>query len=200
MSNQQDDHELRQPDAETAGASSGAYATIDAVETHSENAGDAGASDSVVLQGQLAELEQKAQQNWDLYVRAKAEMDNIRRRGERDLENAHKFALERFVQDLLPVRDSLELAVAASKGEDPAVAIREGVELTLKMLWGVLEKHGCQEINPMGESFNPDLHQAVSMQESADAAPDTVLAVMQKGYALNDRLIRPAMVVVSRGT
>jgi molecular chaperone GrpE len=127
-------------------------------------------------------------------------MENTRRRAEREVENAHKFALERFAQELLPVRDSLELGLnsAAAAGNEAADKLREGTELTLRMLTGVLEKNGVKIIDPVGEPFNPALHQAVSMQES-DKAPNTVVMVLQKGYTLNDRLIRPAMVMVSRG-
>lgn len=152
------------------------------------------------LQGRLAAAEARAQENWDQLLRARAEQENLRRRTERELENAHKYALERFAQELLPVRDSLEMGLAAA-GVEAAQSekLREGTELTLKMLVNAMEKFGIKEINPLNEPFNPDLHQAMAMQESAKAAPNTVITVMQKGYLLNDRLIRPAMVMVAKG-
>ena len=161
------------------------------------------------LQGRLAAAEARAQENWDQLLRARAEQENLRRRTERELENAHKYALERFAQELLPVRDSLEMGLAAAGvlglyallllGEAAqSEKLREGTELTLKMLVNAMDKFGIKEINPLNEPFNPDLHQAMAMQESAKAAPNTVITVMQKGYLLNDRLIRPAMVMVAK--
>jgi len=149
----------------------------------------------------LAEAEAKAQANWDKAVRAQAELENIRRRAERDLENAHKYALEKFFLELLPVKDSLELGlVAAREGNADLDKLIEGSALTLKMLEGLMLKFGVCDIHPLDEPFNPELHQAMSLLESPDKAPNTVVAVMQKGYTLNDRLIRPAMVVVSKTT
>lgn len=146
----------------------------------------------------LQDAQAKADQHWNQLLLARAELENVRRRAERDIEGAHKYALERFVNELLPVKDSLELGLAAA-GEGPDVAkIREGMELTLKMLATALEKFGVKAIDPKGEKFNPELHQAMAMQEVKDMEPNLVLTVYQKGYTLNDRLIRPAMVVVSR--
>lgn len=151
------------------------------------------------LAARLAQAEAKAGEHWDLYLRARAELENQQRRMAREIENAHKYGLERFVNELLPVRDSLELGLAASAAEQgDQSALREGMALTLKMLAAALEKAGVREIAPQGEPFDPQWHAAVSMQESAEAPENTVLEVMQKGYALNDRLIRPAMVVVAR--
>ncbi|HEB58759.1 MAG TPA: nucleotide exchange factor GrpE [Gammaproteobacteria bacterium] len=151
---------------------------------------------------QLAAAEAKAAENWEQVLRARAELENLRRRSERELENAHKYALEKFARELLPVRDSLELGLQAAieSGQTDADKLREGVELTLKMLSDVMERFGISEINPQDEPFDPEQHQAMSMLESPDKAPNTVLSVMQKGYTLNDRLIRPAMVVVSKAT
>ncbi|MGD8711843.1 MAG: nucleotide exchange factor GrpE, partial [Thiohalophilus sp.] len=130
---------------------------------------------------------------------ANADLDNLRRRTERELENAHKYALERFAQELLAVRDSLEMGVIAAEQEEASVEkIKEGTELTLKMLESAMQKFNIQAIDPQDEPFNPELHQAMSMVETPDKAPNTVINVMQKGYMLNDRLIRPAMVIVSR--
>jgi len=149
------------------------------------------------MQRLLEDARAKADKHWDQCVRLQAEMENMRRRAERDVEASHKFALERFAQELLPVRDSLELGLNA--GTDNVEKLREGTELTLRMPTSAMEKYGVKLVDPVGQPFNPALHQAVSMQESADKAPNTVLMVMQKGYTLNDRLIRPAMVIVSRG-
>jgi molecular chaperone GrpE len=146
----------------------------------------------------LQDAKAKADQHWNQLLLARAELDNNRRRNERDVENAHKFALEKFVRELLPVKDSLELGLAAAAGEGTELEkLREGMELTLKMLAAAMEKFGVSEVDPAGEKFNPERHQAMAMQESPTAEANTVLTVYQKGYLLNDRLIRPAMVVVS---
>lgn len=151
------------------------------------------------LQAKLTEAENQAQENWDKLLRVNAEMDNLRRRTERELENAHKYAVERFAQELLAVRDSLEMGVAAAEQEEASIEkIKEGTELTLRMLETAMDKFNIQQIDPQGEPFNPELHQAMSMVEMPDKDPNTVINVMQKGYLLNDRLIRPAMVMVSK--
>ena len=151
------------------------------------------------LQALLSDARTKADEHWDQCLRLQAELENLRKRSERDLANAHKFALERFAAELLPVRDSLEMGVAAAQEESADLdRLREGSELTLKMLTAALEKYNVKEINPLNEKFNPEYHEAMSMQERADVAPNTVVTVVQKGYLLNDRLIRPAMVIVSR--
>ena len=152
------------------------------------------------LQQQLAEAEAKAKEHWDQLLRVKAEQENLRRRHEREVENAHKYALERFAQDLLPVIDSLEMGAEAAASEGATLEkVREGTELTLKMLLSTMERFGIQAVHPEGEPFNPEYHQAMSMLESPEHAANTVMNVMQKGYTLNERLIRPAMVVVSKG-
>ena len=152
--------------------------------------------DSLVLA--LQEAQAKAEENWDQVLRTKAEMENARRRAERDVQEAHKFALEKFVNELLPVKDSLEMGKAAASADGADIKkVCEGVELTLKMLTSAVAKFGVVEVNPKGEKFNPDLHQAMSMQDVPDAEPNTVVTVFQKGYQLNERLIRPAMVVVA---
>ena len=151
------------------------------------------------LTTKLAEAEAKAQENWDQLLRTRAEMDNLRRRTERELENAHKYALERFAQELLGVRDSLEMGLSAAQADNADIAkLVEGTDLTLKMLVSLMEKFAIKELDPLDEPFNPEQHQAMSLLESPDKAPNTVINVMQKGYTLNDRLIRPAMVVVSK--
>ena len=153
------------------------------------------------LQQQLAEAEAKAKEHWDQLLRVKAEQENLRRRHEREVENAHKYALERFAQELLPVIDSLEMGAEAAAAEGATLEkVREGTELTLKMLLSTMDKFGIKAVHPEGEPFNPEYHQAMSMLESPEHAVNTVMNVMQKGYTLNERLIRPAMVVVSKGT
>ncbi len=151
------------------------------------------------LEEELAQAKAKADESWDKMVRATAELDNIRRRSERELENAHKYALEKFLHELLPIKDSLEMGLVAAQNEDADVAkLREGSELILKMLRDALDKFGIEEIDPMGHPFDPEHHQAMSMLESPDHEPNTVMVVMQKGYKLNDRLVRPAMVTVAK--
>ncbi len=157
------------------------------------------AGESAELQGLLTDARNKADEHWDQCLRLQAELENLRKRGERDLANAHKFALEKFAAELLPVRDSLEMGVAAAAEESADLTrLREGGELTLKMLTSAMEKYNIKEINPLNDQFNPEYHEAMSIQERADVAPNTVVTVVQKGYLLNDRLIRPAMVIVSR--
>ncbi len=135
----------------------------------------------------------------DSVIRAKAEVDNVRRRSAQDVEKARKFALEKFAGELLPVVDNLERAIDAVDKEDEAQkAMLEGVELTLQSFLSTLEKFEVKAVDPKDQPFNPELHQAMSMQEVPGVAPNTVIAVMQKGYELNGRLIRPAMVMVSK--
>ena len=151
------------------------------------------------LKEKLAAAEKKAADNWDQLLRTKAEMDNLRRRSQRDLESAHKFAIEKFVNELLPVMDSMELGLDAAAHESSTIeSLKEGTELTLNMLKNALEKFNIVAIHPEGEKFNPELHQAMSIQENGEMEDNTVMAVMQKGYLLNDRLVRPAMVMVSK--
>jgi len=157
------------------------------------------AGESAELQALLTDARSKADEHWEQCLRLQAELENLRKRSERDLVQAHKFALEKFAVELLPVRDSLEMGVAAAAEESASVEhLREGSELTLKMLTSALEKFNIKEINPLNEKFNPEYHEAMSMQERADVPSNTVVTVVQKGYLLNDRLIRPAMVIVSR--
>ena len=151
------------------------------------------------VQEQLLAAQAKVQDQQDSVLRAQAEVQNVRRRTERDVANAHKFALEKFSSDLLPVVDTLERALqSAVDSENGDDAIQEGIELTLKMLTDTLKKHGVEQNDPLGEPFNPELHQAMSMQPNPDMEPNTVMAVLQKGYTLGGRLVRPAMVVVSQ--
>jgi molecular chaperone GrpE len=171
-------------------------------EPGADQAGDvesAAGTEQVDLQALLEDARGKADEHWDQCLRLQAEMDNLRKRAERDVASAHKFALERFATELLPVRDSLEMGLAAfaAEGADPE-KLREGVELTLQMLISAMGKFEIREVDPENEAFNPDFHQAMSMQERDDVEPNTVVTVVQKGYLLNERLLRPAMVIVSK--
>ena len=151
------------------------------------------------LSARLQTAEQKAADNWDQLLRTRAEMENLRRRTQRDLENAHKYALEKFVTELIPVKDSLEMGLdAARQGTADVEKICEGTELTLNMLASALSKFNVVELNPQGQKFNPEHHQAMAMQPNGNMEPNTVMVVMQKGYLLNERLMRPAMVMVSK--
>jgi len=144
----------------------------------------------------MAELKAKADDNWDRYLRAAAETENVRKRASRDVERARKYALEGFGSEMLAVKDSLELGLDAVESAD-AAGIAEGSKATLKLLTTALERFGITEIDPVGEPFDPERHEAINMQPTADAEPGSVLSVVQKGYSLNGRLLRPAMVVVA---
>ena len=151
------------------------------------------------LEGRLAAAEAKAAENWDKALRATAELENVRRRVERESAQVQKYALERILGELIPVADSLDLALKAVAAESAETrAHLEGLALTHKQLWSTLERYGVSLVDPQGQPFNPELHEAVSMVESADVPPNHVLSVMQKGYKLHDRLLRPAMVVVAK--
>jgi len=157
--------------------------------------------DVEALRRELEEAQTKAEETRDQLIRARADIDNLRKRQERELENAHKYALENFVRELLGVRDSLELGLSAAQEENAGVEkLREGMELTLKLLSDVMSKFGIEQIDPESEPFDPDLHQAMSMQPRSDVPPNTVVNVIQKGYTLNDRLVRPALVMVSQAS
>jgi molecular chaperone GrpE len=153
--------------------------------------------DPAELTALLEDARGKADEHWDQVLRLQAELENLRRRSERDLANAHKFGLERFANELLPVRDSLEMGLAAFDTENTAKH-KEGIELTLQMLTSVMDKFEIREVDPQDQPFDPDFHQAMSIQERTDVEPNTVVTVVQKGYLLNDRLVRPAMVIVSK--
>ncbi len=136
---------------------------------------------------------------WDQMIRLRAEIDNNRKRAERDIENAHKYALKNFTEALLPIIDSMEMGMSAALAENATLeSIRQGSELTMNMFVQVLEKQGLSQIDPIGEKFDPEQHQAISMVEDESAESNTVINVMQKGFSLNDRLVRPAMVVVAK--
>jgi molecular chaperone GrpE len=146
----------------------------------------------------LEDARNKADEHWNQLLRTRAEMENMRRRMQRDVEQAHRYGLEKFVAELLPVKDSLERGLEAAGEAQDVAALRAGTELTLKMFQSAMEKFGVKEVNPLGEPFNPELHEAMTMQERSDVEPGAVAMVVQKGYTLNDRLIRAAMVIVAR--
>ncbi|TQQ50609.1 nucleotide exchange factor GrpE [Vibrio cholerae] len=151
------------------------------------------------LEAALLVSEERVKEQQDSVLRARAEVENMRRRSEQEVDKARKFALSRFTEELLPVIDNLERAIQAADGEVEAIKpLLEGVELTHKTFVDTIAKFGLKEINPHGEAFNPEFHQAMSIQESAEHEPNTVMFVMQKGYELNGRVLRPAMVMVSK--
>ena len=158
-----------------------------------EAGADAPESEVAALKSQVDSLKEQM-------LRVQAEMQNVRRRAELDVEKAHKFALEKFVRELIPVVDSLEKAIesaASGEGGDLLATIREGVEMTLNMFVASLRKFNVEQVDPLGAPFDPQVHEAMSMVAAPGAEPNTVVAVMQKGYLLNERLVRPAMVVVA---
>ncbi|MBS8230511.1 nucleotide exchange factor GrpE [Marinobacter salarius] len=165
-------------------------------ETATEDSAEAGPENEVEA------LKAQAQEFQEQMLRSQAEMQNVRRRAEIDVEKAHKFALEKFVKELLPVADSLEKAVESTEGHEESgelvASIREGVEMTLNLFMNSLKKFNVEQLNPVGEPFDPQQHEAMSMVPAPDAEPNSVVAVVQKGYTLNDRLVRPAMVVVAK--
>ena len=172
---------------------------VENVEAVLEEEISASEGDADVMSSELAALQKKADEHYDQLVRAHAEIENLKRRHTQELEKAHKYALDKFVGELLTIWDSLELGLQAAQNDEADVAsLREGTELTVKMFGDVMEKFNVERINPEGEAFNPEFHQAMSMVPNAEMAPNTVMAVMQKGVSLNGRLIRPAMVVVSQ--
>jgi len=154
--------------------------------------------DIETLQALLEKEKEQSQANRDAALRAQAEMENLRKRTTRDVESAHKYALEKFVHELLPILDSLVLGMAAAESAENTDELHEGMDLTLKMFNSAMEKFGVRIIDPQGEKFNPEQHEAVSMQETEGSESGTVVTVMQKGYELNGRLVRPAMVLVAK--
>jgi molecular chaperone GrpE len=159
------------------------------------DSGGEGANDVGNLQASLAAAEARALEHRDLYMRALAELENVRKRASRDVEQAHKYAIDRFANDLVGVKDSLELGLAS---EVTGEALRTGTEATLKLLAKAFERAGLAELDPLGEVFNPEFHEAMAMVPSAEQSPNTISQVVQKGYTLNGRLLRPARVIVTR--
>lgn len=178
------DHEKREPRVDSLDDQADAAA-------NDSRTTDGGAS----LEELLKKAEAVAREHQDAWLRAKADTENVRKRAQTDIANAHKYALEGFASELLGVRDSLEAALATQNATPEA--LRSGVELTLKQLAAAFEKFSIKEINPLGEKFDPHKHQGMSMVE-ADAEPNTVVGVLQKGYVLNDRVIRPALVSIAK--
>jgi molecular chaperone GrpE len=185
--------------------------TADASETQDETSNDEVAADdtdrtdgdgvesSDSEDGDSASLETQVEELKEALIRSQADLQNVRRRAERDVENAHKYAVEKFVKDLLAVLDSMDRALElAETTEGFDAAMLEGTQMTHKLLLDTAAKHGVEPINPVGEAFDPQEHQAMSMVESADHEPNTVMAVMQKGYKLEGRVIRAAMVMVTK--
>lgn len=171
---------------------------MEAEERPAAESGEEPAAEEDGLQQELEVARRQARENEDKMLRTQAEMENLRKRTARDVENAHKFALEKFVNELLPVLDSLELGLDAANSASDQDTLREGMELTLKKFRDALEKFGVIVIDPRGEKFNPERHEAMSMQELEGTESNTVISVMQKGYELNGRLVRPAMVIVAK--
>jgi len=179
-----------------------------AVEDNAENneinnadaANAAGMTDGFDLAAQLAEAQIKADENWNELLRARADMENLRRRQSRDLESAHKRALDKFVSELLPVYDSMELGLNASKGDDASLeAVQNGLDMTMKMFLSSINKFGLEQVNPAeGDDFDPEQHQAMAMQAVEGVEANKVITVAQKGFQFNGRLLRPAMVLVSQ--
>ena len=151
------------------------------------------------LKAALAAAEEKAAKNWDSYLRGVAELENQRKRGQRDLEQALKYGAEKLLNELLPVKDSLEMALGSLGDKPEAASLRTGVDMTLRLLTSALERQGVVEVSPAkGDTFDPEWHEAMAAQESSDVAPDRVLVTVQKGYKLNGRLLRPARVLVAK--
>jgi len=151
------------------------------------------------LKEQLKDAQTKVAEYWDQIIRANAEMENIKRRATRDVESARKFSIEKFASDLLPVVDSLEQGLQSIADDSAASAMKEGMELTISILVKALEKQGMVQVDPKGEKFDPEFHEAMTMVPSEEIPGDHVIDVFQKGYQLNGRIIRPARVVVSKG-
>ena len=155
--------------------------------------------ESESIEQQLERTQETVKDYWDQIMRLKAEMENNRKRAARDVENAHKFALKNFTEALLPVLDSMEMGQQAAEAENASLeSIVEGTKLTATMFIQVLEKYGLKQLNPVGEKFDPEQHQAISMIEDESVESNHIISVMQKGYSLNERLVRPAMVIVAK--
>ncbi|MEN7531234.1 MULTISPECIES: nucleotide exchange factor GrpE [unclassified Cupriavidus] len=166
----------------------------EAARTQAPEAAAAGADDVARLAQQVADLEAKAKEHYDMFLRATAEGENIRRRSQDEVSKAHKYAIESFADNLVPVMDSLQAALADNSGD--VAKLREGVELTARQLAAAFERGKIVELNPVGERFDPHRHQAISMVPS-EQEPNTVVSVLQRGYTISDRVLRPALVTVS---
>ena len=184
------ENKIESATADSAGDASFAEQRIDEVNSESSD---------LSPQQELEQAQATVKDYWEQMMRLRAEIENYRKRAARDVENAHKYGLKSFVEELLPVIDSMEMGLSAAAGENATLeSIREGSELTHQMFIQVLQKQGLNEIDPRGEKFDPEQHQAISMIDDESAESNTVIDVMQKGFSLNDRLVRPAMVVVAK--
>ncbi len=150
------------------------------------------------LQEKLTAAEEKANEYWQQVLHGKADLDNMHKRAEKDVANAHKYGQEKFILELLPVIDSLERALDTSSDNEILKNVNHGVQMTIEMLLKTLSKAGVEQVDPLGHEFNPDLHEAMTIREDSNVKPNTVVEVMQKGYVLNSRLIRPALVIVAK--
>ena len=167
-------------------------------EAEADNATQAVEAPSVeALQLAVEETQNKADQYYNDLLRARADLENFRKRAQRDIEHAHKFGLEKLVQEFLPVKDSVELGLSAAEKSEDVSSLREGLELTLQMLSTAFERLGVNEVNPLGDKFDPNFHQAMTTQPNNEVEAGTVLNVVQRGYVLNERLMRPALVIVA---
>ncbi len=146
---------------------------------------------------ELVEAQDKAEENWELYLRTAAELENVRKRNQRELENSRRYGIERFAQELLAVRDSLEMGLEAASEEPSVEVLTAGKKATLKQLKQLMERFSISELNPLGEAFDPELHEAMTTQPSEEYKPGQVMAVIQKGYLIHDRLLRPARVIIA---
>ncbi|MEY4590515.1 MAG: hypothetical protein RL497_2591 [Pseudomonadota bacterium] len=202
MSQDPTSNELPEDQVEFSFASSSASSSGGAYAAAGSSSGGAAAAAAgpltFELEAEIERLKDELQQTKEQSLRAMADAQNIRRRAEQDVEKAHKFGLERFISELLPVADNLERSLEAAAANSDLKTLIEGVELTLKTLQNSLEKQQLMPVNPVGEPFDPQLHQAMTAIANADCEPNTVLNVFQKGYTLHGRLLRPAMVVVSK--
>ena len=197
----EEDRKQPEPEQQNEPTQSAAEAadTAAVVDSDTPDQGADSAAAEPTLDEMVAQLQEDVVAARDAALRAQADAQNVKRRAEQDIEKARKFALERFCSELLPVADNLERALEAAAGDDEIVKpIAEGVELTLKSFHDALKKFNIEAVDPEGEPFDPQLHQAMSMLENNEVEPNTVIAVMQKGYTLNGRLVRPAMVMVSK--
>lgn len=188
-----------QPAADAASMAQEPESVQPEVVAEGDVAGTAADDETAALRTALEQAEAKASENWDRCVRMQAEMENTRKRLQQEVDNARKFGQKSLIEELLPIVDSMEMGVSAASEDGAEVGkIREGYELTNKMLGQLLNKFNVVVVDPTGQKFDPELHQAMSMQEGTGAEPNTVVAVMQKGYTLNERLIRPALVMVAK--
>lgn len=201
MSEQQDPRERQaddtpeQPPAEVADAGDTAAGGSDASDDHGDTEGS---EELESLKVEVLEARAQAEDNWDHYLRARAEIDNLRKRMARDVEQARRSGIEKLGGELLAVRDSLEMGVQAAGSADASLErLREGSELTLRLLTQAMDKVGIERLDPLGERFDPERHEAMAMQPSAEHAPNTVMTVIQHGYCLQERLLRPARVIVA---